>query len=235
MSPLRFALVALLATLLLVPTASAQAPARTISVTGDASLKAANDTARVGFGVEGRGRTASAALRNSSARLTSVLGAVKELGVADADLRTRSVSVSRRRDRRGRKLPGYIARSGVSAVVRDVKQAGAVVEGGVAAGASSVSGPSFFIDDPRALLRRALVTAFGDARSKAAELAAEAGLTLGGAISIRESTFVPSETDFRTDDNAGSEGQQPLSAPAPPTKPGRSQVFGTVYVVFEAG
>lgn len=53
MSHLRFALACVLATLLLAPAASAQAPARTISVTGDASLKAANDTARVGFDVEG--------------------------------------------------------------------------------------------------------------------------------------------------------------------------------------
>ena len=235
MSPRRLSLACLLAVLLLVPAAGAQAPARTISVTGDASLKAANDTARVGFVVEGRGPTAAVALRNSSTRLRRVLGALKRVGVADRDLRTRSVSVARRRDRRGRKLPGYIARGGVTAVVRDVTQTGAVIDGGVAAGATSVSGPSFFIDDPQALLRRALVVAFRDARAKAAQLAAEAGLTLGGAISIRESTFVPSDTDFGGEGGGGrSEGVPDAPAPAP-TRPGRTEVFGTVYVVFEAG
>jgi len=233
MPTLRLSFACALATLFLVPGASAQAPARTISVTGDASLTAANDTARVGFGVEGRGPTAPVALRSSSARLRTVLSALTDLGIANSDLRTRSVSVSRRRDRRGRKLPGFIARGGVTAVVRDVKQAGAVVSGGVDAGASSVSGPSFFIDDPQALLRRALVVAFRDARSKAAELATEAGLTLGGAISIRESTFVPSGTDFFSDDESSGGGER-RSAPPAPTRPGRSQVFGTVFVVFEA-
>ena len=53
--------------------------------------------------------------------------------MADRDLRTRGVSVARRRDRRGRKLPGYIARGGVTAVVRDVTQTGAVVDAAVAA------------------------------------------------------------------------------------------------------
>lgn len=202
-------------------------------MTGDASLTAANDTARLGFGVESRGATRPAALRASSSRLRGVLAAVKGLGVDDADLRTRAISIVRRRDRRGRKLPGYIARGGITAVVRDVKKTGAVVDAAVAAGAVSVDGPRFFIDDPRALLRRALVVAFRDARSKAAELAAESGLTLGQAISIRESTFVPSETDFGTE--LRSEGvAAPESAPAP-TKPGRTRVFGTVYVVFEAG
>jgi uncharacterized protein len=231
MSPVRSAAVCVLAVLFLVPAANAQTPVRTISVTGEGSITAANDTARVGFGVEGRGATRPVALRRSSANLRRVLAAVKGLGVADRDLRTRGVSVARRRDRRGRKLPGYIARGGVTAVVRDVTQTGAVVDAAVAAGAASVDGPNFFIDDPQAVLRRALVAAFRDARSKAAALAAEAGLTLVQTISIRESTFVPFETDFG-DDGGGGGGQGRRDAA--PTEPGRTQVFGTVYVVFEA-
>lgn len=226
----------LLAVLVFVPAAQAQSPVRTISVTGEASLTAANDTARVGFGVEGRGASRPVALRRSSANLRKVLTALRRLGVADRDLRTRGVSVAPRRDRRGRRLPGYIARGGVSVVVRDVTQTGAVVDAAVAAGAASVAGPSFFIDDPQALLRRALVAAFGDARSKAAALAAEAGLTLGPTISIRESTFVPAETDFFDDDagGGGGGGQEQRRTGAAPTEPGRTQVEGTVYVVFEA-
>lgn len=225
-----------LAVLFLVPAANAQAPVRTISVAGEGTITAANDTARLGFGVEGRGATRPVALRRSSARLRSVLAALRGLGVTDRDLRTRGVSVARRHDRRGRKLPGYIARGGVTAVVRDVTQTGAVVDAAVAAGAASVDGPSFFIDDSQAVLRRALVAAFRDARSKAAALAAEAGLTLGQTISIRESTFVPFETDFAGDDGGGgggSGGDQGRREAA--TEPGRTQVFGTVYVVFEAG
>jgi uncharacterized protein YggE len=217
--------------LLLVPAANAQAPMRTISVTGEGSITAANDTARLGFGVEGRGATRPAALRRSSANLRRVLAALKGLDVADRDLRTRGVSVAPRRDRRGRRLPGYIARGGVTAVVRDVTQTGAVVDAAIAAGAASVNGPSFFIDDPQALLHRALVAAFRDARSKAAALAAEAGLTLGRTISIRESTFVPAETGV---DGGGGGGGQ-VRREAAPTEPGRTRVFGTVYVVFEAG
>ncbi|HEV2874102.1 MAG TPA: SIMPL domain-containing protein [Thermoleophilaceae bacterium] len=235
MSPGRSAAACVVALLLLVPAANAQAPVSTISVTGEGSLTAANDTARLGFGVEGRGATRPVALRRSSANLRRVLAALKGLGVADRDLRTRGVSVAPRRDRRGRKLPGYLARGGVTAVVRDVTRTGAVVDAAVAAGAASVDGPSFFIDDPQALLRRALVAAFRDARSKAAALAAEAGLTLGQTISIRESTFVPSETDFVDFDGGGGGSQERRASDPAPTEPGRTQIFGTVYVVFEAG
>jgi uncharacterized protein len=235
MSAGRSALACVLAVLFLVPAAHAQAPERTISVTGEATLTAANDTARVGFGVEGRGATRPVALRRSSANLRRVLTALRQLGISGRDLRTRGVSVARRRDRRGRPLPGYTARGGVSAVVRDVTRTGAVIDAAVAAGAASVSGPSFFIDDPRALLRRALVAAFADARSKAAALAAEAGLTLGPAISIRESTFVPAEIDLFTEDDAGGGSGGGRRTEAAPTEPGRTQVSGTVYVVFEIG
>jgi uncharacterized protein YggE len=235
MSAGRSAVAFVLAVLVLVPAAQAQSPVRTISVTGEASLSAANDTARVGFGVEARGATRPVALRRSSANLRRVLTALGQLGVTDRDLRTRGVSVAPRRDRRGRRLPGYIARGGVSVVVRDVTRTGAVVDAAVAAGAASVDGPSFFIDDPQALLRRALVAAFADARSKAAALAAEAGLALGRTMSIRESTFVPAETEFFAEDDAGGGGGGGRRTEAAPTEPGRTRVSGTVYVVFEAG
>jgi uncharacterized protein len=238
MSVSRSAAACVLTLLLLVPAANAQAPARTISVTGEGSLTAANDTARLGLGVVARGATRPAALRSSSARLRRVLAALGELGVADRDLRTRGVSVAPRRDRRGRRLPGYIARGGVTAIVRDVTRTGAVIDAAVSAGAASVGGPRFFIDDPRAVLRRALVAAFGDARSKATALAAEAGLTLGPAISVRESTFVPSDSDIVDfDDGAGGGGGgvEQRRTGAAPTEPGRTRIFGTVYVVFEAG
>ena len=96
--------------------------------------------------------------------------------------------------------------------MRDVTQTGAVIDAAVAAGAASVEGPSFFIDDPQAVLRRALVAAFRDARSKAAALAAEARLTLAQSISIRESTFVPFEVDF-DDEGGGGGGGQELGQP----------------------
>lgn len=224
--------IAVLALLLPASAAQAQAPVRTISVAGEAELTAANDSARVGFGVEERGATRPEALRRSSASLRRVIAALRELGVAATDLRTRGVSVATRRDRRGRRLPGYVAGGGVTAVVRDVRQAGAVVDAGVAAGAASVSGPSFFIDGPAALLRRALLAAFRDARAKATDLAGEAGLTLGQPLSIRESTFVPSDTDFVSGGDGG--GRDESFSRAAPTRPGRSRISGTVYVVFEA-
>ncbi len=211
---------------------------RTISVTGDASLTAANDAARISFSVDATAGTRRAALGTASGRLRRVLGALRRQGIPSRDLRTGAVGIRRLTVRRGhRRTIRYRARSGVRAVVRDATRSGPVLDAAVTAGASVTGGPNFFIADSSAFFRRALVAAFGDARQKAAALAAEAGLTLGRPISVRESTF-------QSDSVQGE--SQPVSAPggnpekgqgeAPtPTEPGRSSVEAEVFVVFEAG
>jgi len=214
--------------LALVAAPSAHAQQRTISVVGDATLTAANDTARVGFGTAAVRRSRVAALGASSTRLRRVLETLRAAGIRPADLRTSPVSVQRLRSRRGRPLRRYRASGGVTALVRDARRAGSVVQAGLGAGATSVRGPRFFVLDARAFARRALVLAFGDARAKAQALAREAGLTLGPPVSIRESAF--QEEAATQDDAATPDGQ---AAPAP-TRPGTSTVEASVNVVFEA-
>lgn len=225
-----------LCALLLLPAgAGAQEPAqRTIAVAGEASLTARNDAARVGFAVRARARSRPEAVDRSSARLRRTLGALRAAGIVDADLRTGAVSVSRRRNRRGRPVGPYEARQSVRAVVRDASRAGAVVGAAVRAGATPVEGPSFFLADPKALFRRALAAAFRDARANAARLAGEAGLRLGPAISIRDSRFAPGEPVFGQDESASQIEAAPRSRRAP-TRIGRSRVTATVFVVFGAG
>ena len=229
------AVLAILA-LCLIP-GSAAAQQRTISVTGDGTLTAANDTARISFSVEALRGSRASALGVASRRLRAVLGALRSNGVTAADTRTGAITIRRERvrTRRGR-VVRYRARSGVRAVVRPAPRSGQVVDAAVKAGASVSAGPDFFVADGKALQRRALVAAFANARAKAAALAAESGLTLGRPVSVRESTFVGGDDLSQRDDAA-----QPLSdggqgkKKAAPTRPGITSVEATVYVVFEAG
>ena len=231
--------IALLATLLIAaagaPAASAQEQ-RTISVAGEASLTARNDAARVGFAAIAVRPTRQAALNASSQRLRRVIAALRGIGVEEHDVRTGSVSVSRRRDRRGRPIAGFRAGQAVRAIVREARRAGVVVSAAVDAGATSVSGPSFFIADPRALLRRALGAAFQDARLKAEELARQSGLTLGRALAIRDRAFQDAgglNVEGEGQDESGG-GRGELRAAPTPTRPGNTRIDGSVDVVFEA-
>lgn len=114
--------------------------------------------------------------------------------------------------------------------VRAARRAGAVVDAAARVGAAPVEGPTFFVLDPTALFRRALAAAFIDARGNATQLAQAAGLALGRPISIRDSAF---QGPLGSSDE-GLALERRAAAPAPPTRPGRSVISATVFVIFEA-
>ena len=87
------------------------------------------------------------------------------------ELQTQSVSVSPRYGAQ-MAVQGYVAQNSVSATIRQLGQAGAVIDAAVAAGANQVYGPSLVRGDQAELYRRALRAAVDDARASAQALAA---------------------------------------------------------------
>jgi uncharacterized protein YggE len=225
-----------LATLLLLAVAAQPAAAqqaegrRTIDVVGDASVTARNDAARLTFAVQLRRRSAGGALRASSRGMRRVIAAVRRTGVADRDIKTEEVSVRRvrPRSRAGRRRTLFEATNAIQVTVRSVASVGRTIDAAVRAGATEVNGPRFFVADPRALYRRALLLAFDDAKAKAQEIAARSGMTLGQPVSIREGGRAVEE-----EDRPQAREQPAVGAPTP-TRPGTSRVDATVAVVFEA-
>lgn len=196
---------------------------RTISVTGSATVTAANDTAGFTTGVDVRRSTPGAALRSASATMRRVLAALEALGIADEDIRTQRVGVDRIvRRAGGRRITAYEAVNTVFVTVRAIRRTGAAIDAAVAAGATRVSGPSFWRASTRDLYRRALVLALRKARGKAAALAADAGTTLGEVLRIAESgaEVVP----YASSDSIG--------ASAAPIEPGRTRVTAGLTAVF---
>ncbi len=72
----------------------AQAVDRTIAVTGSGEAHGAPDVVRTSIGVEARAAHAQEALTAANAQIAQVIKVLKELGVADSDLRTHGFSVS---------------------------------------------------------------------------------------------------------------------------------------------
>ena len=215
------------------PPAAAQGQ-DTIDVVGDSSLAAANDTARIAVSTAARRPSSRAAPGVAAARMRRVLQRVRALGIESREVRTRFVNVRRTRvGPKGRQQIAYVARNSVGITIRDVELTGRVIDAAASGGADAIGGPSFFIADSRALYRQALVAAFDVARIKAEELAAQAGVTLGPAVSIREEGFES------TDDSSGFGQAQPVSAPdagarrrRTPVRPGRTRVGALVFVRF---
>lgn len=72
----------------------ANAPTEGITVSGTGKANGAPDVARVTIGVEARAATAELAIGEVNARIAQVVAAVKQAGVADADIRTATLSLN---------------------------------------------------------------------------------------------------------------------------------------------
>jgi uncharacterized protein len=77
-----------------VNTPSANTPARGISVSGVGKANGKPNVARSTIGVEARAGTADAAIGEVNARMAQVIAAVKQAGVAEADIRTATLSLN---------------------------------------------------------------------------------------------------------------------------------------------
>ncbi len=216
------------------------APERTVSVAGEATVSVPNDAARLGFSVSAVRTKRSAALGAVASGLRAVIAAVqKSPGVGQGDITTAAISVSRV-TRKKRDL--YRASEGIGVILHQPELAGELVSAAVTAGATGTRGPTFFVGDESAAYNGALIAALGQARERAAALAAAAGATLGSVISIAEGSEVTPAPEIAqgTTKGAADCGIVPVAAKrstrscvaAPPVKPGHTTVTATVHVVF---
>jgi uncharacterized protein YggE len=178
---------AALAAAIALPVSSAAAPG-TITVHGTGIVETTPTTADFTFGVSANGSTATAALSANAAKMNKVIDAVKNRGVAAADIQTAQISLSPNRNQAGDKILNYTATNSVTVHVRSINNAGPVVDAAVHAGTNEIDGPSLAASDQLVLSRRALKAAVVDARARAKAIASAAGVKLGAVRSISEQT-----------------------------------------------
>ncbi|MFL5898965.1 MAG: SIMPL domain-containing protein [Solirubrobacterales bacterium] len=224
--------------------ASALAAERAVSVSATVEREVPNDMAEVHFAVSKERAGRAAALDVVAVRARAVIAAAQARpGVGPGDVTTGSISV--RRVKRGER-PVYRASEGVTVVTHQPEGAGELVAAGVAAGATSTRGPTFFVGDREAAYDAALVEAFESAKAKAGMLAAAAGATLGPAITITEGGAVTpvngadatepvSKCVAAPQGSAGTSRRRSRASACgtpPPVKPGKSTIRATVAATF---
>lgn len=200
---------------------SAAAEAGGITVIGTASVSSVPDRAEVSFGVESQGRTAKAALAANAAEMRKVIAAVKAAG--GTDVTTQSVSLSPRYDEKN-EVQGFVAVNSISATIRDLGKAGALIDAAATAGANQIYGPSLSRGDQAELYRQALKAAVANASANARVLAAAANLTLGRVTAIVEGGGAPQPLPYAAD--------KAMALGSTPFEPGTQQTTATVSVTF---
>ncbi len=169
-------------------------PPRTVAVGGTGRVTTAPDVVELRLGVAVTRPTAAAAQAEAAAAMTAVLGSLREAGVADRDLRTDGLSLQPVMDYRNDgppELRGYEVRNGVVARLRDLTRLPAAIDGAIAAGATTLDGVRYDVENRAAAEAAARTAAVADALAKAAALAAAAGARLGPVLSVVEGSEAP--------------------------------------------
>lgn len=169
------------------------------------------------------------ALDEASARLSAIRAAVREHGVADADIATGDISVFPYHSDTGIR-EGSEASQSLVVTVRTLAVGGVLLRA-----AATAAGDGFALDrvtleiaDPGCLLEQARQAAFADARTTAEHFAILAGRRLGAVVTIEQ------ESDHRAVGRGTAGGTVALasfSSPVP-IEGGQSAVHSSVTVTW---
>lgn len=162
-----------------------------ITVVGRGEVTGTPDTARIQIGVETQAETTQDALAQNNTQTTAVIEKLKELGVADRDIQTSNFNIYPRYDDNGRQITGYNVSNTVNVTIRNLDQAGELLDEVVQVGANRVYGISFSVDDPSALMAQAREAAVANALEHAQQLAGGANATVGRVLVITENVGQP--------------------------------------------
>jgi hypothetical protein len=164
-------------------------PPRTLTVNGDGAASAAPDIVDIQLGVESIDEDPKAAIDDNTSTMESVIEALTDLEVSEDDIQTRSFNmwVEQIYDEDG--PTGnflYHVVNQISVRVRDIDQTGDVLGAALGAGANTVRGISFGVEDTQTLEEAARDAAVDNAVAKAEQLAERLGVTVGSPRHVAE-------------------------------------------------
>jgi hypothetical protein len=213
------------------PQAEENPPLRTISVTGNGKAYLVPDIAYVSIGVHTESKDAAEAVANNNSQSQRVADALDSFNIDPKDIQTTNFSIYPRQeyDREGKPQQiTFVVDNTVYVTVRDLSQVGDILDAVVEAGANSISGIQFDVEDKTAALSEARQAAVADARTQAEELAQAAGVELGEVQSISTYNSYPVPMyDMRTAVMAES------AAASVPVSPGQMILTVDVNAVYQ--
>ncbi len=173
-----------------------------ITVVGEGEAEAAPDLAVFRIGVEARRPTVAEAREAAAGAQQAVIEALRGAGIEQRDIQTAQLSITPDYEysEAGRRLLGYVVTNSVEVRARALDRVGPAIDAAVAAGGDLVrlEGLRFELEEADAAQAQARERAIEEARAKAAQIAAELGVTLGAPESVEEvSATAPSPVVMR--------------------------------------
>ena len=202
----------------------AHATDKLITVSGEATVAIAPDTAAIRIGVSSSGKTAREASDANARQMTSVLAAIKEAGIGDRDVQTSRLSLQPQYDQSKvgtARLLGFQVTNQLTVKIRDIDKLPSILDRAIAAGANEMSGIEFIVSEQSKLLDQARDDAIADARRKAELYAKAAGVKVGQVVAIVEDSASPPPRPM-----------QAMRAAGVPVAPGEQTLRAAVTVTY---
>jgi len=205
-----------------------------IWVNGEGKVAAVPDVAILRVGIEAQETTVAQAQDAATAAMGGVMEALKDEGVKDEDIQTQYFNIRRvtrwDNDNQREIVLGYRVTNVVTAKIRDVAKAGAVIDAVAVAGGdlTRIDSIAFTIDDPTPYYEQAREMAVADAAAKAKTLADTADVRLGKPTYISESSYTPGPI-YRADMVAAAEAAPPMETPI---SPGEMEITTNVQIAY---
>lgn len=203
-------------------------------VSGEGKVTAVPDVAILRLGIQAQESSVAEAQTQANEAMDKVMAALDDQGVAEKDIQTQYFNIQRvtRWDNQKEQeiVIGYRVTNVVTAKIRDISKAGAVIDAVAVAGGdlTRIDSIGFTIDDPSAYYAEARQKAVADAAAKAKQLAEVAGVKLGKPTYISESSYIPSPI-YRQDMI-----EKAAAAPAveTPISPGEMEISLNVQLTY---
>jgi uncharacterized protein len=201
---------------------------------GEGSVSAKPDEVRIQIGVVTQAATAQEASAQNAKQSAAVISDLKQLLGSGAEFKTTNYSLypNYRTQRDGGKptISGYQANNTVEVHLKDINQAGKVIDAATKSGANQVQGVHFSVRDEQKVRGEALAKAAVQARANAQALASAVGLKVIRLLRVEDGEpprVVPVRAEMMMMKSAD-------TAPTP-VEPGEIQVRATVTVTAEVG
>ncbi len=169
------------------------AAVRSVSVTGQGEASGPPDRAQISAGVQTIATTVAQASQQNQAIVDAIMRALAQQDIDKKNIQTSNYSIWPEQQHDPQqinqvRITGYNVSNVVTVIVEDIDKVGEVLAAVTNAGANSIHGVQFMVEDTAALEQRARAAAMADARAQAEELAKLAGVELGEVLTISMSS-----------------------------------------------
>lgn len=218
------------------------APSKTITVTAEGKTTAIPDIAEVSFSVVSQGADVQTITTSNTNKMNAVLQFVATQNIASSDITTTGYDLQPNYNYNNTNAPnvvgspsidGYTLTQTVTIKIRNLSNVSTVLSGLAPLGVNQIGGVNFTFDDPNTYLAVARADAFNQARTKAEQMAADAGASLGEVVSVSENGVTPGPLPIYSMASGEAMGATAAVAPATPNiQPGSQDITDDVTITY---